>query len=103
MDQAGIMAALMQEAQTRGMGQPASNVGTSPNPSVSQPLQQTSPSNPMQSQLTPSSPSSPSNPLQGQIGMMNKAQPNESQIIVKALIKRLNDNQPENPKPQITR
>ena len=86
------MAALQEAARQRFGGAGQSMVGMSQNPSASNPLQsrmgmQQSPAQAMNG---------------GAISAMNQAQPNEAQLILKSLIKRLHDNQPENPRPPKT-
>ena len=73
------MQQLQAEATRRGSSLGGSNVASQPNPSASQPLQGGQP--PIAEGM-----------YKGGADMMQKAQPNESNIILKALIKRLNAN-----------
>lgn len=82
MDMNQARMALQQEAGRRGMLGGQSNVGTQPNPSASMPMQGGQGGNPPL----------PEAMYKDASNMMNKAQPNESQIILKALIKRLGQN-----------
>lgn len=89
MDMSGVRQQLQAEAMRRSSGQPASNVGTQPNPSASQPT-----TNPMASRQSMGNPAMPSgdNPMAGAMGAMNGASTKVggSELITKALIKRLN-------------
>jgi hypothetical protein len=89
-----VLQQLQAEASRRFAGQPASNVGTQPNPSASQSVTQPQ-ANPLASRQGMSSPSTPTmpsagDPFGGASDMMNGAMPMKGgTAIEKALIKRM--------------
>lgn len=81
---------LQAEAQRRFGNMGGSNVGLQPNPSASQPLQNTSPANPLQTQVSQPSAPQPPNPL-GEAGKLLKSGMNdEVKFILSAFKQRLN-------------